>query len=334
VKYLIVVSIIFYSNFLVGKETDSMKSREQIMRIFFQNRPVLVTGGAGFIGSHLVEKLVDLGAHVTVLDDFSTGFMENLASVFDAITIQRASVTDRAACLAATKDKSVVFHLAAFISVPDSLQNPLRCYEINIQGTLNLLEACRINKVERFVFSSSAAVYGSGHEICTEDSATRPESPYGTSKLVGEFLCQQYARNFGLKTVCLRYFNVFGERQNPQGAYAGVVAKFKEQMCNNRPITIFGNGQQTRDFIPVNNVVAANLNLALLEDDEMTGQAYNIATGTSITLLELVELLKKDFPAYQEPLRFVPARAGDIQRSVADCRKYYRVIERDYSAVF
>jgi UDP-N-acetylglucosamine/UDP-N-acetyl-alpha-D-glucosaminouronate 4-epimerase len=333
-KCLIVVSIIFYSNFLAGEETVSMKSREQIMKTFFYNRPVLVTGGAGFIGSHLVEKLVELGAYVTVLDDFSTGSLENLASVSDAITIQRASITDRAACLQATKGASVVFHLAAFISVPDSLHNPLQCYEINVQGTLNLLEACRINNVTRFVFSSSAAVYGSGHELCAEDSATTPESAYGTSKLIGEFLCQQYARNFGLKTICLRYFNVFGDRQNPQGSYAGVVAKFKDQMRNNYPITIFGNGQQTRDFIPVGNVVAANLNLALLADGEMTGQAYNIATGTSITLLELVELLKKDFPTYQEPVRFLPARAGDIQRSAANCQKYYRVIERDYSAVF
>ncbi len=304
----------------------SRMQRESMLKKFFKDLPVLVTGGAGFIGSHVVEKLVELGAIVTVLDDLSSGSLDNLERVREVVTLEIGSITDFETCLKATRGKAVVFHLAAFISVPDSLQNPRRCYDVNVNGTLNLLEACRQNGVERFALSSSAAVYGSGHEICSEDAATKPESPYGASKLMDEILCQQYARNFGMKTICLRYFNVFGDRQNPNGAYAAVVAKFKHQMRNNLPVTIFGDGLQTRDFIHVTQVAEANLTLAMLEDESMTGEPYNIGTGKTVNLLELFDQLKKEFPAYHEPLVFAPARPGDIKYSKADCHKYYETI--------
>jgi len=205
---------------------------------FYENLPVLVTGGAGFIGSHLVKKLIELGADVTILDT-ETNRTKNLQQVRDKIHFIQASVTDFDICLASTKNKKIVFHLGAFVSVPESVENPQACHNININGTFNLLEACRLNNTKRFVFSSSAAVYGPTQKVCTESDSCNPTSPYGTSKLIGELLCKQYAQNYGLQTICLRYFNVFGKNQNPNGAYAAVVAKFMDQIEQNKPITIF-----------------------------------------------------------------------------------------------
>jgi len=295
------------------------------MKLFYKDVPVLVTGGAGFIGSHVVEKLVQAGAKVTVIDDLSSGKASNLKNVKGKITFIKKSIVDIGACIEATEKQAIIFHLAAFISVPDSIEYPRLCHAINVDGTFNILEAAKINNVDRVVFSSSAAVYGTYEGICTEKTPCNPESPYGTSKRIGELLCKQFSDNFGVKTVCLRYFNVFGDRQNPNGAYAGVVAKFKDLMSKNVPLTIFGDGLQTRDFIPVEYVAQANLALAMLEDEIMTGQVFNIATGKSITLLELIDMLKLDFPDYAKKPLFKPARAGDIKHSTADCSKYKRV---------
>lgn len=296
------------------------------MRRFFRDLPVLVTGGAGFIGSHLVEELVRHQARVTVLDNLSTGSLENLASVVHHLRLITESITDKDACLEATRNVQVVFHLAASVSVADSLENSFECYHTNVEGTLNMLESCRLNNVERFIFSSSAAVYGSSSSLCSEGTPTRPESPYGSSKLIGEFLCQHYAHTYGLHTVCLRYFNVFGARQNPCGSYAAAVATFRHQISHNLPITIFGDGLQTRDFIPVSQVVQANLTLAMLEQCTMQGDLYNIGTGKSITLLELIDSLKENFPSYRQPIQFKPAREGDIRHSRADCQKYLKIL--------
>ncbi|MCX5922647.1 MAG: NAD-dependent epimerase/dehydratase family protein [Candidatus Dependentiae bacterium] len=294
------------------------------MTHFYHNMLVVITGGCGFIGSHLAEKLVDLGARVTIVDDLSTGDLENIKNIKDKVTFINKSIVDKEVCLAATKDAEIIFHLAAFISVPQSLEQPDVCHATNVDGTLNMLEAARINGAKRFVFSSSSAVYGNKNEPCSEEMSCNPESPYGYSKLIGELYCQQYAKNFGINTVMLRYFNVYGERQNPNGAYAGVVAKFAHQIHNNLPITIFGNGLQTRDFTPVARVVDANLRLGMLADS-VPGQIFNIATGHSVTLLELVEQLKKDAPGYQFPVTFMPARQGDIKHSSAQCTKYYSI---------
>jgi len=298
------------------------KRKLEKMKQFYKDLPVLVTGGAGFIGSHITRKLVEIGAKVTVIDNLSSGDIENLKPVIHSIRFINKSIEDFEACLEATKGQAVIFHLAAFISVPDSVKNPMACHKTNVDGTCNILEAARINGVERLALSSSAAVYGNTEHICKENMPCDPQSPYGTSKRIGELLFKQYADNFGLKTIVLRYFNVFGDRQNPNGAYAAVVAKFTDLMKKDLPLTIFGDGLQTRDFIPVTKVAEANLTLAMLKNDQMNGQIFNVGTGKSINLFELIDMLKKDFPQYNKAIIFKPARAGDIKHSIADCSKY------------
>lgn len=316
-KFLILQVILL---FCASKTTQGID-----MATFYRNTPVLITGGCGFIGSHIASQLVELGAQVTIIDDLSTGSLKNIEHIKDKVTVIQKSILDKSACLEAAKEKKVIFHLAAFISVPDSMAKPDACYATNIDGTINILEAARLRGVERLVFSSSAAVYGPATYICSENSPTDPQSPYGYSKLIGELLCQQYAKNFGLNTVVLRYFNVWGERQNPNGAYAAVVAKFMDQMKQNLPITIFGDGMQTRDFVPVSKVAQANLTLALFAP-QIAGNVYNIATGKSITLIELIDQLKNEYPTYKNQIVFAPARPGDIKFSTADCGKYFKLI--------
>jgi len=295
------------------------------MQDFYKNLPILITGGCGFIGSHLAEKLVELGANVTILDDLSTGNLDNIQNIKQHITFIHDSIENKAACTAAAAHKKIIFHLAALASVPQSLEQPQRCHEINVNGTAHILEAARINNVESFIFSSSSAVYGAYDIPVTEDMPCNPQSPYGYSKLIGELYCQQYAKHFGINAVALRYFNVFGERQSPLGSYAGVVAAFKRKLSHNIPITILGDGTQTRDFIPVENVVEANLRLGM-QARYVTGQSFNIGTGNSISLLELLEQLKTAYPLYDQAVDFGPARAGDVKHSRADCGKYQRAV--------
>ncbi len=293
---------------------------------FYKNKNVIVTGGAGFIGSHLVEKLVAHGAHVTILDNLRTGNLQNLTAVSSQITFIKGDIRDKELCIKALTAADVVFHLAAQISVPESMQNPDECFQINVNGTFNLLEAARINKVKRFVFSSSCAVYGEKNEPCFETMPCSPTSPYAYSKFLGEQLCQQYSQLFNIPTVVLRYFNVFGPRQDPQSEYAGVIAKFTKNMKNNAPITIFGNGTQSRDFVPVEQVVEANLLFAQLPDEFCTGKPINVATGKSTSVLELFNKLKKDIPGYSHQPLFAPARKGEIKYSEADCTRYRELL--------
>jgi UDP-glucose 4-epimerase len=297
------------------------------MEAFYQHKKVLVTGGCGFIGSHLAQRLVSLGADVTILDDLTTGSLDNIASIRTKINLIIASITDLAICEQATNDKDIIFHLAAFISVPQSVEQPLRCHKVNINGTAYLLEAARINGVDRFIFSSSSSVYGSTQgKMAQETDVCMPTSPYGMSKYVGELYCQQYSQHYQLKSVCLRYFNVYGSRQDPNGPYAAVVAKFTHNMQHNLSLTICGDGTQTRDFISVHDVVTANISCSMLEEEHMNGQPFNIATGNSISILELVEQLKRQFPHYTAPITFSNPRAGDPHYSHADCSKYLRVV--------
>lgn len=318
--YLFVLSAPIYATNLTNAPLTNGVS--MMLTNPYQDVAVLVTGGCGFIGSHLAESLVAQGAQVTILDDYSTGFARNISHIQDSITFIQGNICDMQTCLQAVQGKKIVFHLAAYISVPGSMTDPELCHSTNIVGTMNMLEACRQAGVERFVLSSSAAVYGPQAGVCVETMACAPTSPYGYSKWIGELLCQQYARCFGLKTICLRYFNVYGPRQNPAGAYAGAVAKFTHNMQYDLPITIFGDGTQTRDFIGVKQVAQANMKLALLDAELMTGQPYNIATGHSISLLDLIAQLKKEFPDYKETITFAPARPGDIAHSSADCSAY------------
>jgi UDP-glucose 4-epimerase len=297
------------------------------MNSFYKNLPVLVTGGCGFIGSHVAEQLVQLGAHVTIIDDLSTGNLDNITEFKQHITFIHDSIGNKAACARAAHGQSIIFHLAAMASVPQSIEYPDTCHEINVNGTVNILEAARLNKVSSVIFSSSSAVYGAYDIPVTEDMPCNPQSPYGYSKLMGELYCQQYAYHFGINTVALRYFNVFGPRQNPHGAYAGVIAAFKRKLSQNLPITILGDGMQTRDFIPVEQVAQANIRLGM-KAAHCSGQSFNIGTGKSITLLELLDQLKKEYQLYNQAVDFGPARAGDVKHSMADCGKY-RMIEKE-----
>lgn len=289
---------------------------------FFAHMNILVTGGAGFIGSHLVDALVAQGAQVTVLDNLSTGTLANLTQSREKITFIKGDITDAQTCIDAARGQDIIFHLAAYTSAPGSMECPDRCFAINVLGTQHILHAAYVNKVQRVICTSSAAVYGNKEGICRETDMCNPQSPYGFSKLQDEYLCQQYSRCFGLETVCLRYFNVFGPRQDPHSPYAGVIAHFSEKMRNNQPIAIFGDGTQTRDFVPVATIVAANLKAAQMPAMYMTGQPFNIATGKSITLLELVEMLKKEFPHFNQPITFKADRPGDVKHSQADCSKF------------
>lgn len=283
---------------------------------------VLVTGGCGFIGSHLVELLVAEGAQVSVIDNFSTGKRENLADIADRVRIIHSDITDASACIKASEGQDIIFHLAALTSVNESMIKPADYFRVNIQGTCNMLEAARINGVKRFVFSSSAAVYGNKDGVCSEDDSCAPTSPYGFSKLIGEQLCRQYCQCFGINSICLRYFNVYGPRQDPASEYAGVVSKFKECLHHNRPITIFGDGLQTRDFVPVAEIARANMMLGLLPAACMQAQPCNIATGKSINLHELIDMLAAQSNRAERPIiRYGPSREGDIRHSQADCSR-------------
>lgn len=282
----------------------------------------MVTGGAGFIGSHLVDALVKSGAHVTVLDNLSTGNKENLAQSIAQITFIEGDIRDSRVCFDASKDCKYIFHLAACVSVPQSMQDPAFCHDVNINGTFNLLEATKKNTLTCFVLSSSCAVYGQQTEPCSEATPCNPTSPYAYSKWIGELLCQQYAQLFNVPAICLRYFNVIGERQNPYGPYAGVYAKFLDLMKQNKPVTIFGDGQQTRDFISVEKVVEANMQLALLPHAQLQGQPVNIGTGTTTTVLDIFNQLKIQFSHYQNQPYFEPSRPGDIVYSCANTELY------------
>lgn len=292
----------------------------------YKNKRVLVTGGAGFIGSHLVESLVALGAHVTVFDDFSTGFLANLALIARDITLVEGCITDNNLCNRVLQNQQIVFHCAAQTSVPQSMEDPLKCNETNIRGTYTLLQGALLNGVERFVFSSSSAVYGQREGRCTEDLPYNPSSMYGFSKMVGEELCKKYTAFFNLETVCLRYFNVFGERQDALGSYAAAIAKFRYSMQHNKPIIIQGDGSQCRDFVSVHTVVKANLTVGQLPSERVAGETFNVASGESITLLELVQQLRSEFPDFNQEIMFVPARRGDIKKIEADCSKLQAIL--------
>lgn len=294
---------------------------------FYKDRRVLVTGGCGFIGSHIVEKLVDLGAIVTILDNLSTGSLLNIASVKDRITFIQGDISNFQDCLQATQGQSIIFHLAALLSVQDSMKNPQNYFDINVRGTAHLLEAARINSVDRFIFSSSASVYGAKETICAEEDECRPLSPYGFSKLMGEMLCHFYFEQFGVRSLALRYFNVYGPRQNPHSAYAAVVSKFKYNMQHNVPLTIFGDGLQTRDFVPVDFIAHCNIALASIDASLLHGQPCNAATGKSITLLELIDILRQDFPDYNASILHKEALPGDVYHSSADISQLQNLLK-------
>jgi UDP-glucose 4-epimerase len=284
---------------------------------------VLITGGAGFIGSHLARRLAELGAAVRVIDDLSTGQAENLPP--QSVELIEASILDEPALRRAIDGCRLVFHEAAMVSVPQSIREPLQCAEINITGTERLLEAAREAGVGRVVFASSAAVYGDAPNLPSrEDDPIVCCSPYAASKAAGEALMTAFSRCYGLSTVSLRYFNIFGPRQDPNSPYAAVIAAFAEALTGGRPPTIFGDGRQTRDFTPVANVVWANLLAAACETD-LRGEALNIGTGRPINLLEVLAEMGRRLGVEPSP-GLSPPRAGDVRDSTADITRARAVI--------
>ncbi|GIV18163.1 MAG: capsular polysaccharide biosynthesis protein [Armatimonadota bacterium] len=283
---------------------------------------ILVTGGAGFIGSHLVEKLVGLGHEVIVLDDLSTGREENIAHLRDSITFVKGSITDRALLSRVMEGVQVVFHQAALGSVPRSVEDPVTTHEVNITGTFNVLLTARDAGVQRVVYAASSSAYGDTPTLPkVETMLPNPLSPYAVSKLVGEYYCQVFTRVYGLETVSLRYFNVFGPRQNPHSQYAAVIPKFITAALKGEPLTVFGDGEQSRDFTYIDNVVQANL--LAMESPHAVGKVYNVACGGRYTLNELIRQLEAIFGRQLE-VQHLPPRAGDVKHSEASIAEAQR----------
>ena len=276
----------------------------------------LVTGGAGFIGSHLVEGLLERGHSVRVVDNFLTGKRENLARVVSKIELVEGDIRDFSLCQKITREIDWVFHQAALPSVPRSVEDPGLSNEINVTGTLNLLIAARKAAVKKFIFASSSSVYGDDQNLPKrEDILGQPLSPYAITKRVGEMYCLVFNQLYGLSTICLRYFNIFGPRQDPHSQYAAVIPNFIQRMIESRPPVIFGDGFQSRDFTYVANVVEANIRAA--EVTEVEKRIFNIACGQRITVMELVEWINRILGKDIKPV-FDPPRPGDIKHSYAD----------------
>ena len=293
---------------------------------YYSGKRVLVTGGAGFIGSNLCEALVELGAHVSILDNLSTGHQENLEVIKDQVTFIQGSITRLESCISACKGIDIVMHLAALVAITKGQADPHHCLETNVQGTINVLEAARLCNVRTVVFASTAAIYGNHSGLCSEGLAPGPVSVYGYAKLLGEQTCQLYSKSYGIRTVSLRFFNVYGPRQDAKGG-DGVLAIFNEKLKANMPIAIFGDGQQTRDFIHVRDVVRAVLHAGTFDEHHADGQPFNVGTGRSTTLLNKLEELMARYPAYSGSIRYLPDRPGDIKHSQADCSKFKKALE-------
>jgi len=276
----------------------------------------LVTGGAGFIGSHLVDELVKNGCRVTVLDNLSTGHLRNIKHLGNRIDFVEGDIRDTALLDKVTAGCEVAFHQAAVVSVTQSVQDPPHSCEVNDLGTVRVLDACRRAGVRRVVMASSSAVYGDDpHLPKTEDMTPRPLSPYAVQKLSGELYAAVFGQLYNLETVCLRYFNVFGPRQDPSSPYSGVISIFMTKAAAGQPPMIYGDGSQTRDFVYVEDVVRANW--AAATEPEAAGQVYNVGRGESISIGALWALIGKIAGTEKAPV-FGPPRPGDIRDSVSD----------------
>ena len=284
----------------------------------------LVTGGAGFIGSHIVQTLLEQGESVRVLDNFSTGKRENLEELRrqfggNHLDVVEGDVRNVSRVGAAVRGVEVIFHEAAFISVPQSMQEPQVCFDVNIMGTSLLFDAARRAGVRRAVVASSAAVYGESDALpLLEETPVQPLSPYAVSKRVKEMYAELFTGSFGFEVVALRYFNVYGPRQRPDSMYAAAVPIFARRLLDGKPVTVFGDGGQTRDLINVRDVVRANLIAS--EHPDAAGKTFNICTGVETRLLDLLDAMNELIPNVPAP-EFAAPRPGDVYRSVGSPQK-------------
>jgi nucleoside-diphosphate-sugar epimerase len=277
----------------------------------------LVTGGAGFIGSHIASGLIEAGLRVRIIDDLSTGYRENLAEIGGDVDFVEATLADESAVRKALEDVELVFHEAAIPSVPRSVENPRQTHIASVDSTFSLLLAARDKGVKRLVYAGSSSAYGDQPTLPkVETMLPDPLSPYAVAKLVGEYYCQVFTRVYGLETVSLRYFNVFGPRQDPSSQYSGVISRFISALLSGQRPVIYGDGEQSRDFTYIDNVVAANLKAA--ETTEGIGQIINIANGERVTLNQLLDQLKELTLRNDLQADYQPPRKGDVKDSLAD----------------
>ncbi len=299
-----------------------------------KGKKILVTGGAGFIGSNLCEALLELEADVSCLDNFETGKQDNLEAFIkhENFHLIEGDIRDFSTCLNATKGMDIIMHQAALGSVPRSIENPLRTHSTNNTGFLNILEAARQSKVERFIYAASSSTYGDLTDLPkVEDKIGKPLSPYAVTKYVNELYAGVYADLYDLKVIGLRYFNVFGRRQDPDGAYAAAIPKFIKALLNGESPIIHGDGSQSRDFTYIDNVIQVNLLAASTENPDAFNQIYNVAFGERKDLNTLFKLIKKELSARLPEIADLQAvygeeRKGDVKHSMADISKANRLL--------
>jgi len=286
----------------------------------------LVTGGAGFIGSHITAALAESGARVRVIDDLSTGYFHNLEGIKGDIDFIQASLVDESQMRSALEDVELVFHEAAIPSVPRSVDKPVETHVACVDATFSLLVAARDQRVRRVIYAASSSAYGDQPELPKrEDMRPQPLSPYAVAKLVGEYYCQVFTRVYGLETVSLRYFNVFGPRQDPTSQYSGVISRFVTSILEGQQPVIYGDGEQSRDFTYISNVVDANLRAS--ESGRAVGQVINIANGIQVTLNSLLDTLKALTGRRAVQAHYVEPRKGDVRHSLADISRARSLLE-------
>lgn len=298
------------------------------------NKNVLVTGGAGFIGSNLCEALLELNANVTCLDNFSTGHKHNIAPFLnhENFVLIEGDIRDLKTCQQACLNQNFILHQAALGSVPRSINDPITSNDVNVGGFLNMLVAARDNGVKRFVYAASSSTYGDSEALPkVEDKIGKPLSPYAITKYVNELYAEIFNTSYGLNTIGLRYFNVFGRRQDPNGAYAAVIPLFVKQFMEHESPIINGDGSYSRDFTYIDNVVQMNLLSITTENEQALNQVYNTAVGDRTTLVQLTDLLKKHLSAFDAKIKEVeivhgPNRKGDIPHSLASVEKAERLL--------
>jgi nucleoside-diphosphate-sugar epimerase len=286
----------------------------------------VVTGGAGFIGSHLAAALIQQGARVRIIDDLSTGYRENLEQIGGEVEFIQATITDPKALKRSLENAELVFHEAAIPSVPRSVADPITTHEASVNGTFSLLLAARDHRVRRVIYAASSAAYGDQPDL-PKHEAMRPSpmSPYAVAKLIGEYYCQVFTQVYGLETVSLRYFNVFGPRQDPSSEYSGVISRFIDALLSGERPVIYGDGEQSRDFTYIANVVEANL--AAAEAPLAAGKVINVASGVRVTLNHLLDVLKHLSSRSDAQPKYLEGRRGDVRHSLADISEAKRILK-------